>query len=133
MRSILPFLFVAVISGCTPSNPAISFVAEDTSSLVVFSDQIKSTKLLSNEDPYTNDTQYVISIKLDDEAAQEFGSFSQDRVGETIDVRVCGVTVVSPYLHSAIYGGMFQITAPDQDEAKRIRSILLGKADCPQN
>ena len=133
MRSLFPFLFVAVLSGCPPSKPAVSFVAKDTTSLVVFSDQIKSAKLLSHEDQYTNDTQYVISITLDDEAAQEFASFSQDRVGETIDVRVCGATVVSPYLQSAIYGGMFQMTAPDQDEAKRMRSILLGKVECPQH
>ncbi|WP_226554764.1 SecDF P1 head subdomain-containing protein [Celeribacter naphthalenivorans] len=133
MRSLFPFLFVAVLSGCTPSKPAVSFVAKDTTSLVVYSDQIKSAKLLSPEDQYTNDTHYVISITLDDEAAQEFASFSQDRVGETIDVRVCGATVVSPYLQSAIYGGMFQMTAPDQDEAKRMRSILLGKVECPQH
>ncbi|MCF1503792.1 hypothetical protein L0F51_08460 [Afifella sp. H1R] len=71
--------------------------------------------------------QWEVVIRLDDDSAKAFARFTQAHLQEKIAVMVDGKVLVTPMIHSPIYGGPLPIggsesQAKSQDLAERLQS-----------
>jgi preprotein translocase subunit SecD len=70
----------------------------------------------------------VLTIRLADESKQSFAAFSQAHVGQMIDTRIDGKTVLKPVMREPIPGGSLQVTMDSVEEARRLADRLSSGA-----
>ncbi len=66
-----------------------------------------------------------INFELNPDAAETFGSFTNNHIGQYLTVLLDGVVITSPSINSAIWGGSGQITGEfSQEEAHKLATQL---------
>ena len=66
-----------------------------------------------------------INFQLNNDAAEVFGTFTNDHVGQYLTVLLDGAVITSPSINSAIWGGSGQITGEfTQEDAHRLATQL---------
>jgi preprotein translocase subunit SecD len=68
--------------------------------------------------------QAVVDIRLTDDSRQRFARFTQANLGQMIDLRIDGKSVIKPIVREPITAGMVQITIDNPGEAQRLAARL---------
>jgi preprotein translocase subunit SecD len=76
----------------------------------------------------TRTTLPVVTFRLAGASRKAFADFSASHVGEKIDIRVDGKSVMKTVIREPITGGVGQITASSPDEARQLAARLASKA-----
>jgi preprotein translocase subunit SecD len=70
----------------------------------------------------------MVAFRLSEASRRAFADFSTHHVGDKIDMRIDGKTVMTPVIREPITGGIGQITASSADEARKVADRLVAKA-----
>ena len=70
----------------------------------------------------------VVTFRLAEASRKAFADFSTRHVGEKIDVRIDGKSVMKTVIREPITGGVGQITASSPDEARQLADRLASRA-----
>jgi len=75
----------------------------------------------------------MVTFRLSDASRKAFADFStrhvgQKDVGQKVDFRIDGKSVMQPVIRDPITGGAGQITASSPDEARQLAGQLVSKA-----
>jgi preprotein translocase subunit SecD len=73
-------------------------------------------------DPYNGKP--MVFIRLTDESSRSFAKFSAAHVGQMIDTRIDGKSVMKPIIREPIAGGNLWVTIDSAEEARRIADTL---------
>ena len=69
----------------------------------------------------------VVTFRMAEASRKAFADFSTRHVGEKIDLRIDGKSVMQTVVREPITGGVGQITASSSDEARRLADRLASK------
>jgi preprotein translocase subunit SecD len=69
----------------------------------------------------------LVTFRLAETGRKAFADFSARHVGQKIDMRVDGKSVMKPVIREPITGGVGQITASNPDEARQLADRLASK------
>ena len=75
----------------------------------------------------TRSNQPVVAFRLAEDSRKAFADFSAAHVGEKIDLRVDGKSVMKTVIREPITGGVGQITTSNPDEARQLVNRLSSK------
>jgi preprotein translocase subunit SecD len=70
----------------------------------------------------------VVTFRLAEASRKAFADFSARHVGEKIDMRIDGKSVMKTVIREPITGGVGQITASSPDEARQLADRLASRA-----
>jgi preprotein translocase subunit SecD len=76
----------------------------------------------------TRTTLPVVTFRLAEASRKAFADFSASHVGEKIDLRIDGKSVMKTVIREPITGGVGQITASSSGEARQLADRLASKA-----
>jgi preprotein translocase subunit SecD len=76
----------------------------------------------------TRNNSAVVSFRMSEDSRKAFAEFSTRHVGEKIDIRVDGNSVLQTVIREPITGGVGQINASSPDQARRLVERLTSKA-----
>jgi|GEM_PF-4948694 len=109
-----------------PVNPIIAFESEDgTMSL--------GRKSLTMVSPVhdADSNEWSVFIQMDKEAAADFYTLTAETTGEALAVVVDDMTVSTPVLETAVYGGGFVFRVDGNEVASAVVAKLNGKPPTP--
>jgi preprotein translocase subunit SecD len=66
----------------------------------------------------------ILTVRLTDEGRKSFGAFSQAHLGQAIDTRIEGKSLMKPVIREPIVGGVLQITMDSIEETRRLADRL---------
>jgi preprotein translocase subunit SecD len=72
--------------------------------------------------------QPLVTFRLSEASRKAFADFSAQHVGETVDMRIDGKSVMKVVIREPITGGVGQITASSPDEARQLAKRLASRA-----
>ena len=91
----------------------------------VTGDQVKSAKGQASQDDNTKATEYVVSLKFNDEGAKQFGQMTSENVGNQTYIIYDNKVLSAPKVNEAIMGGEAQIDGQkDLEEAENLASNI---------
>jgi preprotein translocase subunit SecD len=70
----------------------------------------------------------VVTFRMTEASREAFADFSTRHVGEKIDIRIDGKSVMQTVIREPITGGVGQIIASSSDEARQLANRLASKA-----
>jgi preprotein translocase subunit SecD len=70
----------------------------------------------------------LVTFRLAETSRKAFADFSAAHVGEKIDIRIDGKSVMKTVIREPITGGVGQIIASSPDEARQLADRLASKA-----
>lgn len=70
----------------------------------------------------------LVTFRLSETSRKAFADFTAQHVGEKIDIRVDGNSVMRPVIREPITGGVGQILATSKDDAKKLAERLKARA-----
>jgi preprotein translocase subunit SecD len=70
----------------------------------------------------------VVTFRMSESSRKAFAEFSAHHVGQKVDIRVDGRSMMQPVIHEPITGGAGQITTSSPDEARQVADRLASKA-----
>jgi hypothetical protein len=70
----------------------------------------------------------LVSFRMSEASRKAFAEFSTQHVGEKIDIRVDGNSVMKTVIREPITGGVGQILAANPDQARHLADRLASKA-----
>ena len=70
----------------------------------------------------------ILTIRLAEGSRQAFADFSKAHVGQKIEVRIDGNSVMKPVLREPITGGVISVNALSLEEAQQLGARLSSKA-----
>jgi len=73
-------------------------------------------------------SQPIVTFRMSESSRKAFADFSAQHVGETIDLRIDGNSVMKTVIREPITGGVGQILATSQDSARQLTERLRSKA-----
>jgi preprotein translocase subunit SecD len=76
----------------------------------------------------TRNNQPMVSFRLSESSRKAFADFTARHLGQKIDIRIDGKSVMKPVIREPITGGAGQITASSPDEARQLAEQLASKA-----
>ncbi len=76
----------------------------------------------------TRNSQPLVTFRLSEASRKAFANFSAQHVGDKIDIRVDGNSVMQPVIREPITGGVGQILAASPDGARRLTERLKSNA-----
>ena len=76
----------------------------------------------------TRNNQPMVAFRMSEGSRKAFADFSARHVGEKIDIRIDGKSVMKTVIREPITGGVGQIIAPNPDEARQLAARLSSKA-----
>src|SRR5580692_5291586 len=66
----------------------------------------------------------ILTVRLTDEGRKSVAAFSQAHLGQAIDMRIEGKSLMKPVIREPIAGGVFQITMDNIEETRRLADRL---------
>jgi preprotein translocase subunit SecD len=76
----------------------------------------------------TRNQQPIVAFRLAEASRKAFADFSALHVGEKVDLRIDGKSMMQTVIREPITGGVDQIIAPNPDEARQLAARLSSKA-----
>jgi preprotein translocase subunit SecD len=76
----------------------------------------------------TRNSQPVVTFRMSEASRTAFADFSAQHVGEKIDLRIDGNSVMQTVIREPITGGVGQILAASKDGAQQLTARLKAKA-----
>jgi preprotein translocase subunit SecD len=76
----------------------------------------------------TRNSQPVVTFRMSEASRKAFADFSAQHVGEKIDLRIDGNSVMQTVIREPITGGVGQILAISRDGARQLTERLKAKA-----
>jgi len=76
----------------------------------------------------TRTSQPMVTFRLSDASRKAFADFTTRHVGQKVDFRIDGKSVMQPVIRDPITGRAGQITASSPDEARQLAGQLVSKA-----
>lgn len=73
-------------------------------------------------------SQPLVTFRMSEASRKAFADFSAQHVGEKIDLRIDGKSVMTTIIREPITGGVGQILATNKDGARRLTERLKAKA-----
>jgi preprotein translocase subunit SecD len=73
-------------------------------------------------------SQPLVTFRLSEASRTAFANFTAQHVGEKIDIRVDGNSMMKPVIREPITGGVGQILATSRDGARQLAERLKSKA-----
>ena len=73
-------------------------------------------------------SQPIVTFRMSEASRKAFADFSARNVGEKIDLRIDGNSVMKTVIREPITGGVGQILATSQDSARQLTDRLKSKA-----
>jgi len=70
----------------------------------------------------------MVEYRLSEASRKAFADFSARHVGEKIDMRIDGKSMMKPIIREPITGDVGQIIASSPEEARRVADRLVSKA-----
>jgi preprotein translocase subunit SecD len=70
----------------------------------------------------------IVTFRMAEASSKAFADFSTRHVGEKIDIRIDGKSLMQTVIREPITGGVGQITASSSDEARQLADRLASKA-----
>jgi SecD/SecF fusion protein len=70
----------------------------------------------------------VVTFRMAEASRKAFADFSTHHVGEKIDIRVDGKSLMQTVIREPVTGGVGQITASSSNEARQLADRLASKA-----
>lgn len=70
-----------------------------------------------------------LSVRLNENSAAAFADLTEDLVGESLVVRLCGIDLVTAVVRERLAGNAI-INMPDIQHAVAVAEVLQGEADC---
>lgn len=121
------------IPGATDANEILEELGKPGS--LVFQDESGNTVLegsdiadaqgVARSDPNTNQTEYVVELKLTKEGTEKFAEATKNNIGKNISIVYNGETVSSPVVQSEITDGNCEINGMESiEEAKELASTI---------
>jgi len=109
-----------------PAAPIITFTGQD-GTLALGRDDLM---MISPVHDAESDV-WSVFVQLDEEAAADFYTLTTETTGEPLAVVVDEMTVSTPVLETAVYGGGFVFRVDDSDVASTVVATLQGKKPTP--
>lgn len=109
-----------------PEEPVITFSGQD-GKLALARDDLT---MISPVHDAQNDV-WSVFVQLDKEAAADFYTLTSETTGEPLAVMVDEMTVSTPVLDTAVYGGGFVFTVDDSAVATAVVATLSGEKATP--
>jgi preprotein translocase subunit SecD len=72
--------------------------------------------------------QPIVAFRLAEASRKAFADFSALHVGEKVDLRIDGKSMMQTVIREPITGGVGQIIAPNPDDARQLAARLSSKA-----
>ncbi len=105
-----------------PVNPIIAFKSEDGKLALA------RTALTMVSPVHDADTDvWSVFVQLDKSAAEDFYTLTTETTGEALAVIVDNMTVSTPVLETAVYGGGFVFKVDNSEVASRVVATLTGE------
>ena len=102
----------------------LEFKAPD-GTVILTGDNVDEAKAVSQDNNGTS--QYVVSLKFDDEGAEKFAEATQTYLNQQISIELDGEVISSPTVNSVISNGSAVIEGmADQDEASNLAELIRG-------
>ena len=112
------------IPGVTDANaileqlgePGTLEIQDSDGNVIITGTDITSAEAATTKND-TGNTQYVVNLTFTDEAAETFGDFTTDHVGDSMPIYYDGEIISNPTIESAITGGKCMIEGMEDYEA----------------
>lgn len=120
MARCLTILAGLLMAGPAFAEPVLLKFVHGADQLAFTDEDVARTKLTLDEfsDP-------AMEVLLADEAAEAFGTFTSQLIGQQIEVFVCDVMVTSPMILSPIETGQLILTGPVLQDDTTLQNKLL--------
>jgi preprotein translocase subunit SecD len=73
---------------------------------------------------------YSVLVRVDETMEKAFTRMTLQNVSRSVNVKICGQTVVTPTIKSPMYGGIFIINGSEENKVKEWVEKLTGVSEC---
>jgi preprotein translocase subunit SecD len=122
MRWVGIFLLLASPAIADPALISFQFAQE---SIFVTGPDIEQVELTTDQNGKA-----ALRVRLHQGFDARFANISEENIGETLTIRICGEVVLEPVLQTPLHRAAFVITTVTLEEANRLSSVLKTKT-CP--